>query len=122
MRRYRGLPPRTRAPAGGDGRDKPEIASMAPDLPNPNGMRRMRGGTLGSVHPRGLLSKSRVAGAGGTHVVATYSPKLRKVTWVTIQSSQAPTPSEAISPRQKKRCTVVHKRRRGVKAAKKVGR
>ena len=43
MFRYHEGLPRTRAPEGGDGRDKPEIASMAPDLPNPDGMRRMRG-------------------------------------------------------------------------------
>ena len=58
--RYRGPRPRTRAPEGGDGRGQPEIASKAPDLPNPDGMRRMRGRAPGS----GSASKLECASVG----------------------------------------------------------
>ena len=39
----RSVVPRTRAPAGGDHLGLPEITSKVPGVPNPNGMRRMRG-------------------------------------------------------------------------------
>ena len=49
MNARRMVVPRTRAPEGGDGRGQPAITSMAPDLPNSEGMRRMRGSPPGDA-------------------------------------------------------------------------